>query len=136
MSTSAPRIDSIPVPVGRRNPAQSAPVRIQVIPGKQMAQRAMAWPYILLAAALVILMIAVPMVVNTQMAQRAYEIRDQQVALAELKAESDTLESALLVAQSPQALEKRAKDLGLVPAGEVGSISLQRKTVEGGEISQ
>lgn len=136
MSANAPRLDAVPALPRRQGEPQAAPRRIQVVPGRQAARRVKAWPYLLLAAALAILMIAVPMVVNTQMAQRAYEIRDQQVVLAELKAETETLESELLAAQSPQALEEKATALGLVPAGEVGAISLERRSVEGGVPAQ
>ena len=60
-------------------PGISSSTRIQVVTGQKINVRTSAWPFILIASLLVILTIALPMVVNTQMAQRAYEIRDQHV---------------------------------------------------------
>ena len=76
------------------------------------------------------------MVVNTQMAQRAYEIRDQRVQLAEINAQVETLEAQLLVASSPQMLEDKASKMGLVRAGNIGTINLADGVVEGGEAAQ
>lgn len=112
---------------------QEAP-RIQVVSGHvPNAKRMSAWPLILLATLMVVLTVAVPMVINTQMAQRAYEIRDLKVTLAELTAQGETLETQVLITSSPQELEKKALAFGLVPAGNVGAISLEAGTVEGGE---
>lgn len=106
--------------------------RIHVVPGQKNVLRRKAWPFVILAVIIVVLAVAVPMVINTQMAQRAYEIRDQQIALAELKAEGDALEAQLLVVESPANLEDKAQALGLVPAGHMGAISLTERTVVGG----
>ncbi len=110
--------------------------RIHVLPGYRVSVRPAAWPLVVVALLLVVFTVAVPMAINTQMAQRAYEIRDQRVALAEINAQIQTLEAELLVASSPQEIEAAANKIGLVPAGEVGTISLKTKTVEGGEAAQ
>ena len=110
--------------------------RIHVIPGQKIKLRRAAWPYILLVVVLVVLTVALPMVINTQMAQRAYEIRDQQIVLAELNAEADSLSSQLLAVESPGVLEEKAKALGLVPAGHIGAISLGAGTITGGVPAQ
>lgn len=134
MSASARPIPHQSVPSG--SPRSSSSTRIQVLAGQKVNLRVSAWPFILIASLLVILTIALPMVVNTQMAQRAYEIRDQRVQLAEINAQVETLEAQLLVASSPQMLEEKASKMGLVRAGNIGTINLADGVVEGGEAAQ
>ena len=117
-------------------PKKSSPTRIQVVAGQRINVRTSAWPFILIASVLVILTIALPMVVNTQMAQRAYEIRDQHVQLAEINARVETMEAELLVVSSPQKLEEKANAIGLVRSGSIGAVTLETRTVEGGEAAQ
>lgn len=119
-----------------RLPETGTHPRIQVIPGHKIKVRRAAWPYIVLVIVLVVLTVALPMVINTQMAQRAYEIRDQQIALSELNAQADSLSSQLLAMKSPGVLEEKAKALGLVPSGHIGAISLEAGTVSGGVAAQ
>ena len=136
-SSSAARVPSVPVPTrpaGASRP-QATPA-IEVVAGHRVALRPKAWPFILVAAVLVVLTVALPMVANTQMAQRAYEIRDAQVALAELRAQVETLEAEVMVAASPSALREKAQANGLVPSGAIGAISLGERTIEGGEPAQ
>ena len=117
-------------------PKKSSSTRIQVVAGQRINVRTSAWPFILIASVLVILTIALPMVVNTQMAQRAYEIRDQHVQLAEINARVETMEAELLVVSSPQKLEEKANAIGLVRSGSIGAVTLATRTVEGGEAAQ
>ena len=134
MSASARPITHQSVPSG--SPRTSSSTRKQVVAGQKVNLRVSAWPFILIASLLVILTIALPMVVHTQMAQRAYEIRDQRVQLAEINAQVETLEAQLLVASSPQMLEDKASKMGLVRAGIIGTINLADGGVEGGEAAQ
>ena len=141
MSASAAAARPVPsVPVRRPGATQPRPrlgtVPIEVVPGQKVALRPKAWPFILIAAVLVVLTVVLPMVVNTQMAQRAYEIRDQQIVLSELNAQVETLEAEVLIAASPSKLRERAEANGLVPSGAIGAISLTERTIEGGEPAQ
>lgn len=117
-------------------PTTSAPettrTRIEVVPGRKVAVRPSAWPFVLLAVVLVVFTLILPLIANTQMAQRAYEIRDYQVTLAELNAQIETLEADVLEASSSQRLEAKAREIGLVRAGDTGTIALSGGTVEGG----
>lgn len=106
--------------------------RIEVVPGRKVAVRTKAWPFVMLLVVVVLLTMVLPLVANTQMAQRAYEIRDQQVALAELDATIETLEADVREASSSQRLEAKAREIGLVRAGETGTISLGLGQIEGG----
>ena len=76
--------------------------------------------------------IVVPMVLNTQMAETSFAIRDQQLQLNELDAEAWSLQSQLQQVSSPVALEAAARAHGMVPAGPLGFISLDAGTVTGG----
>ena len=70
------------------------------------------------------------MVLNTRMAQTSFEIREQQLVLNELEAQSWTMRAELDRKASP--LEKAAKANGMVPAGKSGFITLETGTVEAG----
>ena len=72
------------------------------------------------------------MVLNTRMAQTSFDIREQQLALNELEAQSWTMRAELDRKASPTELEKAAKANGMVPAGTSGFITLETGTVEGG----
>ena len=90
-------------------------------------------PLALLAIAILLAAIVVPLVVNTQMAETAFELREMQLEVNALDAEAWTLQTQLHNASSPQALEKSARDLGMVPAGPTGFVTLSNGTVEGGQ---
>ena len=72
------------------------------------------------------------MVLNTRMAQTSFEIREQQLVLNELEAQSWTMRAELDRKASPTELEKAAKANGMVPAGKSGFITLETGTVEAG----
>ena len=72
------------------------------------------------------------MVLNTRMAQTSFEIREQQLVLNELEAQSWTMRAELDRKASPTELERAAKENGMVPAGASGFITLETGTVEGG----
>ena len=88
---------------------------------------------VLLALALAIV---VPLVVNTAMAQRSFEIRSLQIELNGLDAEAWTLQTKLQDKESPSSLEAAAKGLGMVPAGPIGVIYLRTGGVQGGRAAQ
>ena len=75
-------------------------------------------PMTIIALVMIAIAIVVPMVINTHMAQTSYEIREYQIQLNELEAQSWTLQTA--------------KAQGMVHAGKLGTIRLSDGTVEGG----
>lgn len=123
----------------RLAPREEAPAKkpsLAVIAGQAGGARNVVWPLlviILLAAAMTI---GLPLVLNTHMAQRAYDIRDMKIQLAELKTETAGLETDIMVVSSPEVLASKAEAIGLVPAATVGIISLEQGIVEGGEPAQ
>ncbi len=119
---------------GDRRPASSPTARPAIgVVSRSSAEVGRAWPIILMAVLVLVAAIAIPLVVNTRMAQTAYEIRDLQVELAELEAQQVVLEAQVLEASSPEALDVAARELGLVPIKKVGTLSLIDHTLTGGE---
>lgn len=106
---------------------------LRVISDQGRLRFARTWPIVLVALLVLVVAIALPLIINTQMAQTSYAIRDQRVQLAELSAQTTVLEANLLAASSPQVLDAKARALGLVPAGAPGTVSLTEGSVTGGE---
>lgn len=103
---------------------------LRVVEGTRPRRSAVAILMLLVAVALGSVLAS--MVLNTRMAQTSFEIREQQLALNELEAQSWTMRAELDRKASPTELEKAAKANGMVPAGTSGFITLETGTVEGG----
>ena len=103
---------------------------LRIVEGTRPRRSAVAILMLLVAVALASVLAS--MVLNTRMAQTSFEIREQQLALNELEAQSWTMRAELDRKASPAELEKAAKANGLVPAGTSGFITLETGTVEGG----
>ena len=103
---------------------------LRIVEGTRPRRSAVAILMLLVAVALASVLAS--MVLNTRMAQTSFEIREQQLALNELEAQSWTMRAELDRKASPAALEKAAKANGMVPAGTSGFITLETGTVEGG----
>lgn len=116
--------------------ADASKPRIQVVSRQEGTAPGRAWPVVLLALFVLAVAIALPLVINTHMAQTSYAIRDLRVELAEVNAQSTVLESQLLELNAAPALQERAESLGLVRAAAPGVVSLVEGTVTGGEPAQ
>ena len=103
---------------------------LRIVEGTRPRRSAVAILMLLVAVALASVLAS--MVLNTRMAQTSFEIREQQLALNELEAQSWTMRAELDRRASPAELEKAAKANGMVPAGTSGFITLETGTVEGG----
>lgn len=103
---------------------------LRIVEGTPPRRSAVAILMLLVAVALASVLAS--MVLNTRMAQTSFEIREQQLALNELEAQSWTMRAELDRKASPAELEKAAKANGMVPAGTSGFITLETGTVEGG----
>ncbi|PKQ25713.1 MAG: hypothetical protein CVT64_08420 [Actinobacteria bacterium HGW-Actinobacteria-4] len=73
--------------------------------------------------------LAAVLVLNTTMAEGAYERRDLKIELADLHQQRATLISELEANASPQWLSTRAAQLGMEPAGTLGFVSIEDGTV-------
>lgn len=103
---------------------------LRIVEGTRPRRSAVAILMLLVAVALASVLAS--MVLNTRMAQTSFEIREQQLTLNELEAQSWTMRAELDRRASPAELEKAAKANGMVPAGTSGFITLETGTVEGG----
>ena len=103
---------------------------LRIVEGTRPRRSAVAILMLLVAVALGSVLAS--MVLNTRMAQTSFEIREQQLVLNELEAQSWTMRAELDRKASPTELEKAVKANGMVPAGTSGFITLETGTVEGG----
>ena len=103
---------------------------LRIVEGTRPRRSAVAILMLLVAVALASVLAS--MGLNTRMAQTSFEIREQQLVLNELEAQSWTMRAELDRKASPAELEKAAKANGMVPAGTSGFITLETGTVEGG----
>lgn len=119
----------IPRPV---NPEQVFPKeRLHVVPA--LTRRATAWPLWVPIMALLVVALVVPVVINAQMAVTSYSMHSQEIELSELKDYQADLITRAREAQSPQKLAEKAHELGLVPAGTPGYISLAGNSITPGQ---
>ncbi|UNX55973.1 hypothetical protein MF406_07050 [Georgenia sp. TF02-10] len=105
--------------------------RLAVVPNPAPSRGVV--PYLLLCAAVLAAALLGALLLNTQMAATAYEIHDQQVALNRLEEAEASLVAQVEEAGSPAALERRAEELGMVPAETVRHLRLADGTILGGE---
>ena len=117
-------------PVARPELRREEVRELRIVEGTRPRRSAVAILMLLVAVALGSVLAS--MVLNTRMAQTSFEIREQQLALNELEAQSWTMRAELDRKASPTELEKAAKANGMVPAGTSGFITLETGTVEGG----
>lgn len=74
---------------------------------------------------IVIAAFATVLILNTAMASGAYERRDLKIELADLHQQRAALVMDLEANSSPQHLAVNAQELGMVPAGTLGSVFLE-----------
>ena len=126
MSAATATTRPAPRPELRRDEARE----LRIVEGKRPRRSVLMGTIAVVAVA--IAAVVVSMILNTRMAQTAFEIREQQLALNELEAQSWTMRAELDRKASPTELEKAAKANGMVPAGKSGFITLETGTVEAG----
>lgn len=129
-ASSAARSESKPAPL------RSPKAKLRVIEGAKGQVQRHLFPIILVMVGVFVIAILIPLIANTYMAQLSYEIRDQRIQIREYQAQIDTLEADLLRVQSTESLRNKALEIGMVPAGEIGVITLESGTVEGGVPAQ
>lgn len=131
--SSARKLAQLPDPLGvsQTSPGKTRE-RLRVVEGEREAITHNAWPFVLLAVLAIVVAVVLPLVLNTQMAQRSYDIRDIQIELAELRSETTALENQVLKEAAPDSLEEKARAIGLLPSEGTGVITLGTGTVEGG----
>ena len=130
MSAATATTRPAPRPELRRDEARE----LRIVEGKRPRRSVLMGTIAVVAVA--IAAVVVSMILNTRMAQTAFEIREQQLQLNELEAQSWARGAALGGAAAPRPREGAARGHGLVPAGRTGVITLGTGTVEGGKPAQ
>jgi hypothetical protein len=88
-------------------------------------------PFVSLCIAIIVGSLVGVLLLNTQMAQGAYDTRDLKIQIASLSEQRGELVAQLDSNAAPQNLADRAAALGMHPAGKVGFISLEDGYVTG-----
>jgi uncharacterized membrane protein len=86
-------------------------------------------PFTWVCIGIVVAALAAVLLINTTMASGAYERRDMKIEIAELHQQRATLISTLEANSAPQHLSGTAVELGMVPAGTLGFVSLENSLV-------
>lgn len=120
----------------KSSPQRSPQAKLRVIEGAKGQVQRHLFPIIMVLIGVFVVSILIPLIANTRMAQLSYQIRDQRVQTREYQAQIDSLEADLLRVQSTESLRNKALEIGMVPAGEIGVITLESGTVEGGVPAQ
>ncbi|CAM2730972.1 hypothetical protein ACSL103130_00050 [Actinomyces slackii] len=72
------------------------------------------------------------MLLNAQMADTAYQMKDKQIELNVMNDHVETLRTQVQEASAPDSLASRAEELGMVPAGAPGVVDLESSSLSGG----
>ena len=86
-------------------------------------------PFMWLCVGIVVAALAVVLLINTTMAEGAYERRDLKIEIANLHQEAETVRTQLEANASPANLAARAAALGMAPAEVTGTMSLSKSIV-------
>ena len=89
-------------------------------------------PFVLLIAAILVGALATTMVLNAKMAATAYDLQKASAELDVVQDRVETVRGQVNDAAAPDALAKRASELGMVPAAAPGVVDLRSGTVTGG----
>ena len=90
-------------------------------------------PYVMLLVSILLAALAGALVLNTSMAQTSFTIQSRQVELQLLQQRAASLQAQVDTAGSPAALQAAATELGMVPAEEIGHLSLAERAVLGSD---
>ncbi len=98
--------------------------RAQLRPVAAPEQARSLLPFMWLCIGIVIAALSAVLLINTTMAEGAYERRDLRIEIAGLHQESQSLQEGIEANGAPMSLAQRARDLGMVPASAQGFVSL------------
>ncbi len=90
-------------------------------------------PFVLTCMGILIAALLAALLMNTSMAQAAFETTDAQRQLSQLVQDNDELQARLDEKSSPEQLAAQARALGMVPATGTGWIRLSDQTVSGAQ---
>ena len=122
MSASAAAIKERPFTHRASRPVMSAP-SLSVVPSPAPRRGFMVTVFLCIALFVGALILA--FYLNTRMVQGAYEITEIKTELAAVQMQEEALESKTLATTSPEGLEKKAKEIGMVPAGVLRNVNIE-----------
>lgn len=115
-------------PWSRRGLSVSSRPTLHVVPS--LPKRSSSWSMGIAVAVMLVVALLVPVVINTQMAMTSYQMHTAEQELSQLLDRQADLVTRAREAQSPQYLASKAAEIGLVPAGPQGYISLKTGQVQ------
>ncbi|WP_062377390.1 hypothetical protein [Demequina pelophila] len=132
--SAAPLRQQRPYVRGAARTAAAEAERPRLAPVQAPEQARSFMPFVWLCLAIVVGALASVLIINTTMAQGAYERRDLKIEIAGLHKQGAAAMEALEASASPTNLARRAQSLGMAPAGVLGFVSLSDGIVlESGE---
>lgn len=115
---------------GRQEAPSLARSSLHVVPA--VTKRHLTWPIWLTVIVMMVSALVGSVVINTQMAVTSYEMYAAQQELSQLEDYQADLVTRAREASSPQHLAEKAQEIGLVPAGAPGYVSLASGSVTPG----
>ena len=128
--SAAPMRHPRPIPAGRTQPAPASGGRrdhLRAVAAPEQARSLV--PFAWTCALIVIAALSTVLLLNTSMAQGAYERRDLKIEIADLHEQHASLVTQLEQKSSPDQLGSDARDLGMKPATIIGFISIADNVV-------
>ena len=113
-----------PRPQPRQRPSRAAEPARHLRPVAAPEQGRSLMPFMWACIAPVVGALAAVLLINTSMAEGAYERRDLKIEIAALHQEAQHLSETIEANGAPDALAARAKQLGMAPATALGFVSL------------
>lgn len=110
-------------PAASPAPATRQRDHLRAVPAPEHARSLV--PFTWACVSMILGALAAVLILNTTMAEGAYERRDLKIELADLHQQRATLISALEANASPQWLSTRAGELGMQPATTLGFVSIE-----------
>jgi len=111
-------------PLRGPSPTREAPRREHLRPVSAPQHERTLAPFAWLCVAIVLAALGAVLALNTSMAEGAYESRDLKVEIADLHQQRATALTQLESNAAPGALAQQAQTLGMVPADNIGFITL------------
>jgi len=120
---------SSPAPLTHPAPVRATPRREYLRPVAAPQHARTLAPFAWLCVAIVLVSLGSVLALNTTMAEGAYQARDLKIEIADLHQQRATALTQLESNSAPGALAARAQTLGMVPAPDIGFITLSTATV-------
>ena len=120
-------------PTARRH---AAPARPRLLPAAGPRRRARLGLFAIVCLAIATAGLVSMLIVNTMLASGAFTVSELQAEKALLFEQEQQLTEELAIASSPQKLEERARELGMVPQDAAAFLDLETGAIVGNDVPQ